>query len=204
MINNNDSISCSSSSTSDSSSNFLPIGFNVDRVRKLHQDATENISVMSKLDNLSINNEKIPIELQYETLLENAMVTLHKSTIELNNKRKIPLEVKREPGLKTSINLLILAKSINRNEEHLKSFILNELHTTGSINKEGRLLIRGSFLKNRIQSIISSFLDQYVKCNSCGKYDTEIIRETRLWFIMCKKCSSKRSVEIEGGFYNKK
>lgn len=194
----------SSSSTCESSSSILaPVGFNIDRVRKLHQTSSSHSSVMSKLEDLKISDEKVIKELEYEYLLENAMSLLHKSTIELNMKKKVPLDIKREAGQKTSINLEVVSKSLNRNSDHLKTFILKELHTTGSVNIEGRLILRGVFIKSKVQSVVKRFIEMFVKCLVCNKFDTEILREKRMWFLSCKRCQSKRSVEIDGGFYNK-
>ncbi|KAF7701496.1 Eukaryotic translation initiation factor 2 subunit beta [Cucumispora dikerogammari] len=192
-----------SSSSSDSSDSLIPVGFNVDRVRKLHQTATLNTSVMTKTEVSTIDKNTTPKELRYETLLDNAMDALHKSSTEMGFKLKIPLDVKREPNHKTSINLINLSRVIDRSSEHIRLFILRELHTTGSVNKEGRLIVKGSFNKNKIQTVVSRFLDEFVKCLSCNKYDTSIVKEERLWFVVCNKCASKKSVEIDGSLYKR-
>ncbi|KAH9411308.1 translation initiation factor IF2B/IF5 [Ordospora pajunii] len=151
--------------------------------------------------NVSQHVEQIPNELEYETLLKCAMAVLKKDKDQVESTRiKLPLDVKRE-ARKTSINIVEIANILNRSVDHLVSFISNELMATGSVNKDGRLLIKGMFIRSEIQEVIRRYIEHFVVCKICENVeDTEIVREKRLYFLKCSKCGGARCVgnAVEG------
>ena len=55
-----------------------------------------------------------------------------------------------------------------------------------------------------MEGIISKYVETYVTCSSCKGMDTRIIRDpvSRLQFIECNKCTSRRSVAaIKAGYH---
>jgi translation initiation factor 2 subunit 2 len=151
--------------------------------------------------NVSQHVEQIPNELEYETLLKCAMAVLKKDKDQVESTRiKLPLDVKRE-ARKTSINIVEIANILNRSVDHLVSFISNELMATGSVNKDGRLLIKGMFIRSEIQEVLRRYIEHFVVCKICENVeDTEIVREKRLYFLKCSKCGGARCVgnAVEG------
>ncbi|KAM0671661.1 subunit beta of translation initiation factor 2 [Ordospora colligata] len=151
--------------------------------------------------NASQHVEQIPTELEYETLLKCAMAVLKKGKDQGESTRiKLPLDVKRE-ARKTSINIVEIANILNRSVEHLVSFISNELMATGSVNKDGKLLIKGMFIRSEIQEVLRRYIEHFVVCKICENVeDTEIVREKRLYFLKCSKCGGARCVgnAVEG------
>lgn len=141
-----------------------------------------------------------PPELQYEHLLSTALDTLNKIKMP-TQKFKLPLDVKKDAPLKTSINLIELSTHLKRDSDHLQKFIMNELLTSGSLNSEGRLFLKGKFSKNQIQEILRDYIEMFVICKSCYKLDeTELIKKNKLIFVKCNSCLAERSVGgiIEG------
>lgn len=200
-------MSDSSSSCSDSLENSeeldYPIGFNPNQLLQQRSDQTKQESVLvKKLEKNKENN--IPKELQYEVLLKRAVHVL-KNHDEIQAKIKLPLEVKREFGNKTLMNLQEIANILNRDSDHIKKYLFSELATNGSVNAKGELLMKGNFTKPKIQDVLRLYIENFMVCTSCDSVlNTEIIRENRLYFLNCLNCGSRKYVgNIVEGFQKK-
>ncbi len=93
---------------------------------------------------------------------------------------------------------------MKRSPEHVLSFFLAELGTTGSIDGSHRLLMRGKYQPKYIESLLRKYIQEYVICAMCRNLATDLTRdaETRLWFMNCKSCRCARSVAaIKAGFH---
>jgi len=142
----------------------------------------------------------IPEELRYVSLLNTAMVLLNKDKEEKAERLKLPLKVSRH-SRKTFVNICEISERLNRQEEHLSKFIAMHLHTEGSVNKEGSLVLEGSYLQSDIENALRNFIELYVVCRSCDSVDdTSIVKENKLFFLRCDKCKGSRCVGnvIEG------
>ncbi|WUR03370.1 eukaryotic translation initiation factor 2 subunit beta [Vairimorpha necatrix] len=142
-----------------------------------------------------------PTELQYYTLLKNAMSILKKDKEDRSsNKLRLPLEVKRE-GIRTKVNIVEIADILDREVFHITKFITSELMAEGSVKDDGYLWIKGNFLKAKIQEVLRKFIENFVVCKSCdGIEDTAIIKEQRLFYLQCNKCGGRHCVgnDIDG------
>lgn len=137
---------------------------------------------------------------QYETLLDNLYETMESSLINTNiSKLKIP-----HPKCMRSnrdiywVNFKKICEIIKRDMDHVQSFIDKELQLkkSSSLNQENHLIMRIRADSKKFESILRSYLIQYVKCNSCGSFQTNMHkdRETRTFRIDCIKCSCQRHV----------
>jgi len=100
-------------------------------------------------------------------------------------------------------NMRETAALLTREFEHLKDFLYVELATTGSVDGDGRLLLKGRFRVPQIQSVLTSYARQYVICANCGSPNTKLNRDpaNRLWFLKCSNCQSQRAVTtVRTGF----
>ncbi|KAG5860008.1 translation initiation factor 2 subunit beta [Encephalitozoon hellem] len=143
----------------------------------------------------------IPSELEYDTLLRCAMMVLKKGKeLGESTRIKLPLDVKRE-ARKTSINIAEVSGVLNRPVDHLVSFLCSELMTTGSVNKDGKLLLKGMFIRSEVQEVLRRYIEHFVVCKICESVeDTDIVRDKRLYFLKCSKCGGARCVgnAVEG------
>lgn len=92
---------------------------------------------------------------------------------------------------------------MKRDTEHVTRFFLTELGTTGSINGSAQFLIKGKFVPKYIESLLKKYINEYVTCSMCRGVDTKLARDpnTRMYFMTCESCGSKRSVApIQKGF----
>ncbi|XP_076956973.1 eukaryotic translation initiation factor 2 subunit beta-like [Bidens hawaiensis] len=113
-------------------------------------------------------------------------------------------EVLREGTKKTVfVNLMDICKMMHRQPEHVMTFLLAELGTSGSLDGQQRLVVKGRFAPKSFEGILRRYMNDYVICNSCKGRDTRIEKdkENRLIFLKCDKCGSERSVaQIKVGF----
>eukprot|EP01116_Phalansterium_solitarium_P003575 TRINITY_DN14396_c0_g1_i1.p2 TRINITY_DN14396_c0_g1~~TRINITY_DN14396_c0_g1_i1.p2 ORF type:complete len:258 (+),score=110.89 TRINITY_DN14396_c0_g1_i1:122-895(+) len=113
-----------------------------------------------------------------------------------------PPVVYREGTKKTVwVNFPEICKIMNRQPEHVMSYVLAEVGSTGSIDGSGRLVLRGRFQPKHIENLLRSYIGEYVKCHTCKGPETVLKKENRLLFVACEKCGSTRSVAaIKTGF----
>jgi len=113
-----------------------------------------------------------------------------------------PPVVYREGTKKTIwVNFPEICKIMNRQPEHVLAFLLAEVGTTGSIDGNGRFVIKGRFQPKHIENILRRYIAEYVKCHTCKTPETHLKKENRLLFMVCDKCGSIRTVTpIKTGF----
>lgn len=148
--------------------------------------------------------------LPYEDLLSRFFTILKANNPELAGDRKgpkfrIPPPVCQREGSKKTLfaNVQEIATVLQRSPEHLIQFLFAELGTSGSIDGEKRLILKGKFQPKQMESVLRRYIIEYVSCKTCKSMNTELKRESanRLHFLSCKACGSTRSVSsIKTGF----
>lgn len=115
-----------------------------------------------------------------------------------------PPQVAREGTKKTVFtNFMDLCKAMNRNNEHVSAFLLSELGTSGSLDGQQRLVVKGRFLPKSFETVLRRYVNEYVLCPGCKSVDTLLDRDgtTRLMYLRCQQCGASRSVAaIKSGF----
>jgi len=113
-----------------------------------------------------------------------------------------PPQVLRVGTKKTSFaNFLEICKSLHRQPKHLQSFLLAELGTSGSVDANNTLIIKGRFQQKQLENVLRRYIKEYVACQTCRSADTILQKDTRLFFLQCESCGSRRSVQsIKSGF----
>ncbi|KAK6454267.1 domain found in IF2B/IF5-domain-containing protein [Scheffersomyces xylosifermentans] len=146
----------------------------------------------------------------YEDLLSRFFDILKTNNPELAGDRsgpkfRIPPPVCQREGSKKTLfaNVQDIATVLQRNPEHLIQFLFAELGTSGSIDGEKRLVLKGKFQPKQMESVLRRYIIEYVTCKTCKSMNTELKRESanRLHFLSCRACGSTRSVSsIKTGF----
>ncbi|VDK22079.1 unnamed protein product [Taenia asiatica] len=94
-----------------------------------------------------------------------------------------------------------ICRSLNRDPAHLSAYLFAELGTTGSVDANGALLIRGKYQAKHIEPVLRNYARTYVLCSTCQSPDTELSRDSRLLFLQCKTCRSRVTVKsVTSGF----
>ncbi|KAA0065904.1 eukaryotic translation initiation factor 2 subunit beta [Cucumis melo var. makuwa] len=90
---------------------------------------------------------------------------------------------------------------MHRQPDHVMAFLLAELGTSGSLDGQQRLVVKGRFAPKNFEGILRRYVNEYVICIGCKSPDTILSKENRLFFLRCEKCGSGRSVApIKAGF----
>ncbi|KAI4353571.1 hypothetical protein L6164_002509 [Bauhinia variegata] len=142
----------------------------------------------------------------YEELLERVFSVLRENNPELAGDRRWtvirPPEVLHEGTKKTVfVNFMDLCKTMHRQPEHVMTFLLSEMGTSGSLDGQQRLVVKGRFAPKNMEEIVRRYINEYVKCNICKSPDTILSKENRLYFLRCEQCGSESSMApIKTGF----
>lgn len=143
----------------------------------------------------------------YDELIDHVFSIIRANNPELNageKKRFVlkPPTVLRVGTKKTSFaNFLEICKLVHRLPKHMQAFLLAELGTSGSIDANNQLIIKGRFQQIQIENVLRRYIKEYVACQTCRSPNTILQKETRLFFLQCEKCGSRRSVSsIKSGF----
>ncbi|XP_076924459.1 eukaryotic translation initiation factor 2 subunit beta-like [Bidens hawaiensis] len=120
----------------------------------------------------------------YEELLGRIFHILHEYNPELaGDKTKTAMrtpQVLREGPKKTIfVNFMDLCKSMHRQPEHVMSFLLAELGTSGSLDGQQRLVVKGRFAPKSFEGILRRYLNEHVICNGCKSRETNLEKENR-------------------------
>lgn len=113
-----------------------------------------------------------------------------------------PPQVVRIGTKKTSFaNFTEMCKTLHRQPKHLLDFLLAELGTSGSVDGNNQLIIKGRFQQKQIENVLRRYIKEYVTCHTCRSPDTILQKDTRLFFLQCEMCGSRCSVaSIKSGF----
>jgi len=144
----------------------------------------------------------------YTELLERIFTLLREKNPSLSVKKRHvmpPPQLVRVGTRKTMwANFAPICQLMHRQPEHVLSFLLAELGTEGSIDGNQRCVMKGRYVPKQIESILKKYILEYVTCHMCRNPETSLTRDsvTRLYFIQCESCGSRRSVApIKSGFH---
>jgi len=146
--------------------------------------------------------------MSYEEMLSRVYAQLLENNPELlgrEKKRLKPPQVSRVGTTRTAwTNFKDICAGLKRTPDHILSFYLAELGTTGAIDGSDRLLLRGKYQPKYVESLLRKYIVEYVQCQMCRNTETDLRRDnvSRLFFMDCKACGSSRSVApIKAGFH---
>nr|CAG4645018.1 EOG090X0AVX [Leptodora kindtii] len=113
-----------------------------------------------------------------------------------------PPQVVRIGTKKTSFaNFSEICKTLHRQPKHVLAFLLAELGTSGSVDGNNQLIIKGRFQQKQMENVLRRYVKEYVTCHTCRSPDTILQKDTRLFFLQCETCGSRCSVaSIKSGF----
>lgn len=146
-----------------------------------------------------------PKDLTYDELLERVYKIMREKNPNVGEKKQFvikPPEVVKAGAKKTSfINFLEISKAMNREPKHFLSFILAEFGTSGSIDGNNTLILKGKFQVKQMENILRRYIKEYVLCHTCKSRDTRLIKSDRLHFLQCDICQSRCTVaNIKTGY----
>lgn len=183
----------------------------VDEFEKQLEQAGISVDDISKDSTPLETNSSIQqdVGLPYEDLLSRFFKILNTNNPELAGDRsgpkfKIPPPICQRDGKKTIFaNIQEISEKLQRFPEHMIQYLFAELGTSGSVDGQKRLVIKGKFLPKQMENLLRRYILEYVTCKTCKSINTELKKEqsNRLFFLVCKSCGSTRSVSsIKTGY----
>ncbi|XP_076847653.1 eukaryotic translation initiation factor 2 subunit 2-like [Brachyhypopomus gauderio] len=186
---------------------FVEEGEAVEKDDALEDDEGKN------LDGITFSSQTGPAwagterDYTYDELLNRVFNIMREKNPDMvaGEKRKFvmkPPQVVRVGTKKTSfVNFTDICKLLHRQPKHLLAFLLAELGTSGSIDGNNQLVIKGRFQQKQIENVLRRYIKEYVTCHTCRSPDTILQKDTRLYFLQCETCHSRCSVaSIKTGF----
>ena len=131
--------------------------------------------------------------MDYEALLAKARNELPEEEAK-GERFEVPNVKGHIQGNKTIIsNLNQIANTLGRPLAQILKYLEKQLATKSRV--EGNFVIFNTKLPaKRINERIQQFTDQFVICKECGKPDTQLSKDTGVYFIRCQACGAKYSV----------
>lgn len=146
-------------------------------------------------------------DLNYKELLDRVYETLKARNPDFvaGEKKKFvmkPPEVVRISARKTAFaNFTDIVKLMHRQQDHVLSFMLAELGTTGTLDGNNKLVVKGRFQQKQIENVLRRYIREYVTCHTCRSPNTILTKEDRLFYLTCETCNARCTVAaIKSGF----
>jgi len=144
----------------------------------------------------------------YNELLDRVASLIHSYNPNLADSKRLkvkPPTVTRVGSRRVAwTNFAEICQGLSRQPDHIMTFVLTELGTTGSLATQGQhLVLKGRYNQKHIENLLRKYISEYVTCTMCRSANTSLIRDnaTRLYDIKCQACGASRSVTpINKGF----
>jgi translation initiation factor 2 subunit 2 len=133
------------------------------------------------------------MKMDYEELLKRARSQLPSKVFE-HKRFEIPRPRSFVIGMRTVIhNFKEISDTLNRDPQHVLKFLSKEMATAGTLDG-ARALFKGKFGRNTVERLIKRYAEEFVTCPVCKRPDTKIVKEKRLYFLICEACGARSSI----------
>lgn len=132
--------------------------------------------------------------LKYEYLLDRLYGMLPSKT------RSQPIELPQleivHVGLQTHVrNFKMVCERVRREPRVVMRYLLKELAARGSLDASTNLVLYTRVSSQTLNTLFNRFLQIYVRCSTCGSYDTILKKLGKIWIISCLACGAETSVK---------
>jgi translation initiation factor 2 subunit 2 len=131
--------------------------------------------------------------MDYETSLGRAMDALPERSAEASRLSVPDAEAQPDGAFTRFTNLDAVADALNREPEHVHSFVQRALATAGSL-EAGVGRYNGRFSADDFDAAVSDYIEEYVRCSECGLPDTRLVTENGTQMLRCDACGAFRPV----------
>jgi len=131
--------------------------------------------------------------LDYEKMLNEAYSQLPQEILK-HERLNIPKPNCAAFGARTFLNnFKEICDVLNRDSLHVLRFLSKEMATAGTV-EGSRAVFQGKFESNALERLIRRYVDEFVMCPVCKRPDTKIVKEKRLYFLICEACGARSPV----------
>ena len=128
--------------------------------------------------------------MEYEELLKRAMEKLPKG-VEKRDRFEVPKIVCEVAGNKVALkNFSEILTVLRRDSGHLAKYLSKELATSGSVQGNS-LIFQGKISREILQKKLDDYVKEFVYCKECGKPDTKLVKDGRIYFLVCEACGAR-------------
>lgn len=132
--------------------------------------------------------------MNYKEMLEKARKETPEITINTHKKFEVPAPEISRIGKKTMVlNLNKIAEYIGRETEDMLKFLSREL-ATSAVMEGYKAVFTGGFSRRILEDKLNRYIDTFVKCSECGRYETSLKKEDRITYIECMACGARKPV----------
>ena len=115
-------------------------------------------------------------DFDYESLLDRARENIPEEISSRSRWRLPPPQILIEGQNTIFRNFNEVVSMMDRDDNHVYQYILNELGTSGS--RDGpRARFKGRIPPKRIKKTIANYVNAYIKCSQCGAPDTHFVKK---------------------------
>jgi translation initiation factor 2 subunit 2 len=130
---------------------------------------------------------------EYEQLLKKAIEKIPKK-METKDRFKIPEADVEFQGTKTVVkNFNEIYTVLRRKPDQMAKFLFKQLATPGSI-QGNNLVLQAKVSRGILQKKIEEYVKNFVYCKVCGEPDTKLVKEDRIYFMICEACGARSPV----------
>lgn len=131
--------------------------------------------------------------MDYEKMLEEAYSQLPQEIFE-RKRFEIPRPDCTVYGSRTVLhNFKEICDALNRDQLQVLRFLSKEMATAGTIDGS-RAIFQGRFDRETFRRLVERFVKDFVMCPVCKRPDTKIVKEKRLYFLVCEACGARSSI----------
>ena len=138
-------------------------------------------------------------DFDYESLLDRARDKIP-DNISSKSRWKLPEPQILIEGSNTIFrNFNEVVSMMDRDDNHVYQYILNDLGTSGS--RDGpRARFKGRIPPKRIKKTIVNYVNSFIICSQCSSPDTMFVKEERTTLLKCQACGAPRPVKLESRY----
>ncbi|MBS7615224.1 translation initiation factor IF-2 subunit beta [Candidatus Bathyarchaeota archaeon] len=134
------------------------------------------------------------MSLDYEKMLDEAYSKLPRE-VSKHERFEIPKMQCTTFGARTIFhNFKEVCDIMNRNPVHVLRYLSKEMATAGTIDGN-RAIFQGKFELETCNQILKRYVNEFVVCPVCKRPDTKIVKEKRLFFLVCEACGARSPVK---------
>ncbi len=132
--------------------------------------------------------------LEYEKMLDEAYSHLPRGVFK-HERFEVPRPDCTIFGSRTIFhNFKEICDALGRDPLHVLKFLSKEMATAGTM--EGtRAVFQGKFESDTFERLVERYIERFVTCPVCGRPDTKIVKEKRLYFLVCEACGARSPVK---------
>ncbi|AED90412.1 translation initiation factor eIF-2 beta chain-like protein [Arabidopsis thaliana] len=127
------------------------------------------------------SSRKFEPDYGYKELLSMVFDRLREEDVEVSTERPrtvmMPPQLLAEGTITVCLNFADLCRTMHRKPDHVMKFLLAQMETKVSLNKQQRLEIKGLVSSKDFQAVFRKYIDAFVICVCCKSPDTALAEE---------------------------